>query len=182
MLTDGEKALLRPIFGTTLPYDDQYIATNDEKYGGENNSITLAIVPHMAVNKWALDYSSSSNLNTWTFIHEMTHVWYWYHGGSNMRSGIWTWVTHSNYGDAYFYDLSESASLKDYNFEAQCSIVADYWYVSRGLSPRHNNGRNRTLAAYQPFIMQVQGSGAPAPQGNKDFAEHWGSTSKYRPL
>ena len=41
-LTSGEKALLRPIFGSIVPYDDQWIGRNDAEWGGRTNSITLA--------------------------------------------------------------------------------------------------------------------------------------------
>src|SRR4051812_26077071 len=93
-LTANEKSLLRPVFGTTLPYDDQYVDRNDAEYGGRTNSITLGIVPHMAISIWSLDYggSSVSDDDKGIFIHEMGHVWYWYHGGSNMRGGIWTGI------------------------------------------------------------------------------------------
>jgi hypothetical protein len=120
-LTPGEKILLQSVFGATLPYDDQEIDRNDEEYGGRGNSITLAIVPHMAISIWAWDYSSSSvsDDDRWTFIHEMAHVWNWYHGGSNMRSAIWTgfklWITGRSYDDAYPYNLSESSNLGSYN-------------------------------------------------------------------
>ena len=76
-LTSGEKALLRPIYGATLPYDDQWIGRNDAEWGGRTNSITLATVPRMAVTIWALDYSASSvsKDDKWIFVHEMGHVW-----------------------------------------------------------------------------------------------------------
>ncbi len=123
-LTNGEKLFLQDVFGrTTLPYDDLEIARNDKEYGGRNNSITFAVVPHMAPTIWVLDYSvrAVSDDDKWVFIHEMGHVWNWYHGGSNMRSAIWTgfkmWVTGNSYEDAYKYDLSESTNLRSYNIE-----------------------------------------------------------------
>jgi hypothetical protein len=168
-LTSGEKILLRSVFGPTLPYEDQDIDRNDEEYGGRDNSITFAIVPHMAIPIWALDYSSSTvpDDDKWTFVHEMAHVWNWYHGGSNMRSAIWTatkmWVNGRSYDDAYFYDLSESTNLRSYNLEEQASIIADYWYVLNGHFPKYNTGHKKySLVDYQPFIVQVLTSGPPA--------------------
>jgi hypothetical protein len=166
-LTLGEKKLLRSVFGPTLPYDAQEIDINYEQYGGSNNSITFAIVPHMAYSIWALDYSSSSVSDDArrTFIHEMGHVWNWYHGGSNIRSFIWTGskmvLTGRDYGDAYTYDLTESDRLGSYNFEEQASIIADYWYVSKGYPPKYNIGTKKSVADYQPFILQVQTAGPP---------------------
>jgi hypothetical protein len=179
-LTSGEKALLRPIYGATLPYDDQWIGRNDAEWGGRTNSITLATVPRMAVTIWALDYSASSvsNDDKWIFVHEMGHVWNWYHGGSNMRSGIWTWITQSDYEDAYYYDLADGSRLRSFNFEAQASIIADYWFVSQSLSPKYNTGSRKRLADYQPYIVQVQTSGPPAEPTNVKYANRSGS----RPL
>jgi hypothetical protein len=46
--------------------------------------------------------------------------------------------------------------------EEQASIIADYWYVSKGYSPKYNIGFKKSLADYQSFIMQVRTSGPPA--------------------
>jgi hypothetical protein len=177
-LTVGEKTLLRSVFGPTLPYDDQDLDINYEQYGGPDNSITFAIVPHMAAGIWSLDYSLSSVSDNArrTFIHEMGHVWNWYHGGSNIRSFIWTGlkmkVTGRHYNDAYFYDLSESDRLSSYNFEEQASIIADYWYVLKGYPPKYNTGSKKSVADYRPFILQVQTSGPPASASHtKAYAE-----------
>jgi hypothetical protein len=37
-LADSEKALLRPVFGLTLFYDDLWIGRNDMLWGGPYNS------------------------------------------------------------------------------------------------------------------------------------------------
>jgi hypothetical protein len=184
-LTGGEKLLLRSVFGPTLPYDDQDIDRNDKEYGGRTNSITFAVVPHMAPTIWALDYSAGtvSDGDKWIFIHEMGHVWNWYHGGSNMRSAIWIGIkdlfSGDSYEDAYNYDLSESTNLRSYNIEQQASIIADYWYVVNGHSPKHNIGTRKTLADYQLFIDRVQTSGPPADQtANVKYANR----SDSRPL
>ena len=118
----------------------------------------------MAVTIWALDYSATSvsDDDKWIFIHEMGHVWNWYHGGSNMRSAIWTWITEFDYEDAYKYDLADGSRLRSFNFEAQASIIADSWFVSQGHSPKYNTGSRKHLADYQPYIVQVQTSGPPA--------------------
>src|ERR1700687_1319561 len=83
-LTDGERKLLSQIFEITLADDDQVIARNDSRLGGPNNSITPGPVPNMAINIWSLDYSRAKAADKWIFIHEMTHVWQWYHGENNI--------------------------------------------------------------------------------------------------
>jgi hypothetical protein len=89
----------------------------------------------------------------------MTHVWQSYHGNNNLTSAIGLWLHRDNYEDAYYYDLTKSKKFSTYNFEQQASIVADYWYVSVGRGPQYNIGTDEGLAAYRPFVTQVQSAG-----------------------
>ena len=176
-LTAGERALLMPIFGLTLPYDTQQVARNDDETGGKNNSFTAGYVPNMAKTIWRLDYSSASDDEKWDFIHEMTRVWQTVHDHHNILSGIKIWLTNSDYGGAYFYDLNDSNSFSYYNMEQQASIIPDYWYVSRALPPKYNNGRRTQLNDYRLFISQLLAAGPPSPPmprigGNRDYIGH----------
>jgi hypothetical protein len=45
-LTEGEKKILRFVFGETLFYNTQKITTNDKNRGGADNSITYTDTPH----------------------------------------------------------------------------------------------------------------------------------------
>ena len=194
-LTTGEKLLLTSVFGPgTLPYDDQEITRNDEQYGGKDNSITPGNIPNMAISIWSLDYSSSSvsDDDRWTFIHEFGHAWSWYHGGHNILGFVGTWlhmtVTLRSYDDAYYYDLSDSSNLMGYNLEQRASIIADFWYISKGYPPKYNNGSKKSLADYQPFIVQVRTSG-PAEQSQGITMQQYvtgrdsdGNSRIYRPL
>jgi hypothetical protein len=172
-----EKRLLFEIFGETLPYEDQLVGRNDANWGGSKNSITMGNMPRMAKDKWAFDYGDPDSIyvgETYDFVHEMTHVWHWYHGGSNMRSGLWVWVmalaSRSDYEEFYQYDLSDHSKFTNYNFEAQASIVADYWNVKRGKAPKYNRGTSKDVAAYQPFILQVRLAGPPSPDVSQTAA------------
>jgi hypothetical protein len=162
-LTSGEKTLLKSVFGaTTLPYDDQDIDWNSAEWGGRTNSITMGIVPHMAVTIWTPDFTGAPDNAKYQLVHEMAHVWHWYHGGSNIRSFLWTGLTHlTSYASAYYYDLADNDDITDFNFEQQAAIIADYWYVTQGHPPQKNNGTKKSLADYQPFINQIQSSGPP---------------------
>jgi hypothetical protein len=72
LLTMGEVAMLRPIFGATLPYPTQLLDTNDGNSGGADNSITSFDIPHMLNQSWTTDFSdaSVSDEDKWTFVHE----------------------------------------------------------------------------------------------------------------
>ncbi len=187
-LTSGETSLLQTIFFQTLPYADLTIGINVNELGGERNSITLAMIPRMAKYLWSTDYSGGSWAQKWVFVHEMTHVWQYSHGNSNIRSGIWLWISNGfSYGDSYPYDLASSKDLDDYNMEQQAAIVADYWSVRDGKSPsKHNKGSTKDLATYEELMKGVWGSGFPTSwykmkaQGEA-FKNGYGTNSKYKP-
>src|SRR5579872_1170959 len=71
MLKEGEKKLLRPIFQSTFPYEDQQIGANTKEWGGHTNSITPNYLPLLALSIWRFDFSRASNYDKWIFVHEM---------------------------------------------------------------------------------------------------------------
>jgi len=82
-LTSGERVMLFNIFGWSIPYDDMTVDINDSDDGGVGNSITPAGVPYMSRLKWRGDYSVLKDEDyqiQGTFIHEIAHVWQYYHG------------------------------------------------------------------------------------------------------
>jgi hypothetical protein len=97
MLKQGEKALLRPLFKGTFPYDDQQIGANTREWGGHTNSITPDYLPLLALSIWRFDFSTASNNKKWTFVHEMTHAWQWYHGRNNILSGAKLALRYKHY-------------------------------------------------------------------------------------
>jgi hypothetical protein len=160
-LTANEKALLKPIFGGTLPYNEIWVGQNSSKWGGRLNSITLGTVPNFALAIYNLDFSGTSYHHRAVFVHELTHVWQTYHGMSNIWCGIKLWMKYSDYNDSYAYDLADETLLTDFNMEQQASIVADYWLATQGQGPLHNKGTKTGLRDYMPFILQLFLSGPP---------------------
>ena len=159
-LTMGEVALLRPIFGATLPYPTQVLDTNDGNWGGADNSITPFDIPHMSNQLWTTDFSGASvpDESKWTFVHEMTHVWQYYHGVYKLAQFVGLVIVNKDYDDVYYYDLGQSYDLDSYNLEQQASIVADYYFITKGLSPKYNRGSAKERATYYHYIAQVQSS------------------------
>jgi hypothetical protein len=172
LLTNGERNLLRPIFGETLPYNDQLLTVNDSELGGRTNSITTRYIPAMAVSIWTFDFSSAPADDKWIFIHEMTHAWQWYHGRNLIWNAVRIWGGYKDYEEAYNYNLDDSDSLTGFNIEQQASIVADYWYVTLGVVPQHNKGMRAELQAYLPYIMQLKASG-PGKVPYVDHDQDW---------
>jgi hypothetical protein len=164
-LTPSEAALLRPIFGETLPYDSQVVHVNEDHWGGEDNSITPGPVPLMSPLLWTPDYSNPKIPDDWrwNFIHEMTHVWQYYHGVHKLWQFLNMAATGGligmDYEGWYPYDLGTSYNFDDYNMEQQASIVADYYYITIGKDPTLNRGSTKERATYFHFISYVQNAG-----------------------
>jgi hypothetical protein len=154
-LTDGEKALLKSVFGDTLPYDTQEITTNDSNLGGAGNSITPLGTPHFSTQIWVDDFSDPA-ANRWTFVHEFGHVWQYRFGTQPIIGALANEATFSNYDDSYPYDLTTSTNFLDYNIEQEASIVADYWAVSNSQSARKcTNPASPTVSSYLGLMGQV---------------------------
>jgi hypothetical protein len=160
-ITAGEIALLRPLFGTTLPYGELTVTQNDPELGGRDNSITPGTVPWLAKSIYRADFSAvgTPREDVWIFIHEMVHVWQAFRVGGNFGEAVKLWWKYDEYEDSYYYDLSHSRDLLKYNMEQQASIVPDYWYVSQGITPLKNIGTRKQISDYTPFITQLLSTG-----------------------
>jgi hypothetical protein len=167
-LTPGESAVLRSVFGETLPYDTQQITTNDANRGGANNSITYDDTPHYSNLIWCSDFSAS-DADTWTFVHEFGHVWQSKYGTPPILgwlANVARMLSHlsGDYGITYPYDLTSSGNFWDYNIEQQASIVADYWAVMNSKSAHYcTNPSSPSAGDYAGFINQVKNANAPPP-------------------
>jgi hypothetical protein len=159
-LTDGEKALLKPIFGDTLDYDRQVVARNDSNTGGEWNSFTPGYLPNMSTHLWSWDYSTAVTEHAAVFVHEMVHVWQSGHGSHNILRGAYLWIKYDEYEHAYKYNLDSSSSFSYFNMEQQGAIIEDYYLVSKGLTAENNTGMRANLGAYLPYIAQLKAAGA----------------------
>lgn len=159
-LTEGEKKILRFVFGETLFYNTQKITTNDKNRGGADNSITYTDTPHYSNQIWCADFSVN-NADTWTFVHEFGHVWQYKYGTSPISGWLENVVRHPrDYGLNYPYDLMKSTDFYDYNIEQQASIVADYWAVSVSKKAIYcTNPKPPQASDYLYFISQVQNPG-----------------------
>jgi len=164
-ITNGERVLLVDIFGWTLPYDDLVIDINVEDFMGANNSFTPAGVPLMSRMKWHGDYSANIDFNDKaTFIHEITHVWQYYHGISIGMGFVSTLVgSWLDYSSGYDYALEPGVmDFTLYNIEQQASIVADYWLKTNDHPTIHNVRADSDLDDYRTYIYQVANSGSPS--------------------
>ena len=88
-ITEGEIKLLQPVFRDTLPYSRILCYTM-----AGARSITPTGNPYFARSIYFDDFSKipsahpNRNRALWNFVHELTHVWQYYHSFYNVRFGL----------------------------------------------------------------------------------------------
>ncbi len=124
-LTSSEAEFLYPIFRSTLPYRRIVCDINSGNVGGQRNSITPTGNPFFSVHVYCNDFAADSVPfdSKWVFVHELTHVWQYYHQVNLVFSAIGLFVSNikCGYGAAYPYDLKSSKDLSGFNIEQQAS-------------------------------------------------------------
>jgi hypothetical protein len=163
-ITEGEFKLLQPVFRDTLPYSRILCYT---MAGGI--SITPTGNPYFARAIYFDDFSNipdsvGSNKKAaaqWTFVHELTHVWQYYHGINVLRKAICVANLPGPYAEAYKYHLAKRQPFLSYNIEQQAAIVADYWGWTRKIPLYYNQDETPQLSHYDEAIKTVQQSGYP---------------------
>jgi hypothetical protein len=161
-LTNGEIAIIKPIFKNTLLYNSIKCDINHLNLGGVDNSIAPTSVVYFSRNWYKNDFSKQHFNRKWLFVNEMTHVWQWYH---RLYTGL------PRAGFSYDYEIEKGRPLRRYSIEQQAAIVADYWAVTAHFPPRYNPNIHATSVDYRSLIAELQSSGAPvirngSPQTN----------------
>jgi hypothetical protein len=128
-LTDGELALVRPLFGDSVDYasvrvhPDRYtIVQVDGTYMTPNGSI------YAPGELFRADFAATEPSLQAVFVHEMTHVWQHQNGVDLFQAWLDEVERHEgDYWAAYPYRLTAGRDLLDYGVEQQASIVEDYF-------------------------------------------------------
>jgi hypothetical protein len=161
-LTESEIKFLQPIFRDTLPYSRILCYTM-----AGPRSITPTGNPYFARSIYFDDFSKipsgdPKRINSqWNFVHELTHVWQYYHGINLVGCAIKIAFTEK-YEQSYEYFLQPHKSFLSYNIERQASIVADYWIMLNKYLPLYNHDKhNARISDYAEAMKTVQGSGLP---------------------
>ena len=131
-LTTAEQRLASDVFGTSLPQWELIMISDGLGIGDApwtDNPMVL-----YAINIGPIGYPDCTSFKSMggfgavrdVFIHEMTHVWQYYHGysvkSSSVAARVWEKVSGD---DAYDYTLGKSWA--SYNVEEQASIV-EHWF------------------------------------------------------
>lgn len=128
-LTAGEVAMLTPIFNNTVNFskiDVESGAGMDPRAWApiaNGDAVTLGDTIHFPSSGYQSDFSSASLSDQAWLAHEVTHV-YQYQNDPN-----YSWTKAAQEGlrsDTYKYNFSEHGCFKDYRYEQQAAMVADY--------------------------------------------------------
>jgi hypothetical protein len=135
ILTQGEVAMARQLFGASIDY--MLVKVHDGKYVffQPNSSGMTPRGEIYVAGIYTADFSLASPSLKAFFIHEMAHVWQHQTGILTLGvigSAIAQMIGRAgDYESAYPYVLSKQKDLIDYNLEQQASILEDYFRITR---------------------------------------------------
>lgn len=143
MLTSGEIALARGIFGDSVDY--ARVRIHDKRiFPGIIQKKGRAMAGHNAVSfpgtTSSADFSKEDGVRQALFIHEMVHVWQHQTGAAHTYRAFAREMLRSkfNYDAAYQHRLERGRDLMSYNFEQQACIIQDYFALTwHGIRQSH---------------------------------------------
>jgi hypothetical protein len=129
MLTSGEVALAREVFGTAIDYTRVTIRRR-KFFPFQPRGVTMAPMGHLHFHPkgdaYCEDFARASLGAQSLFIHEMVHVW------QTQTRGRWYLVTRRHPFCRYRYTLSPGKPLEHYGIEQQAMIVQHAFLLRRG--------------------------------------------------
>jgi len=135
-LSAAEVALVTKVFKSSLPPWHQILITDglgpiptyDNPYTDHPVPILYTlnlgpeVYPDATLHTNFQGFGSYRNI----LVHEMTHVWQYFHGYAVVSGSIWA----NTLGAGYTYDTKNWEEWDDYNVEQQASIVEDWFAAS----------------------------------------------------
>lgn len=129
MLTSGEVALARTVFGSAIDYGPVRIKRR-KFFPLHPRGVTMAPMGHLHFHPGAAHYCddfASAPLHAQAhFIHEMVHVW------QAQRLGRWYLVLRRHPWCRYDYALKPGWKLEQYGIEQQAEIVRHAFLLRHG--------------------------------------------------
>ncbi len=165
-MTSGEIKMVKSVFGDAINFGEKGEGKGIGIYDGKWKPFqpdNRAMAPNGNIyfpgTSYEEDFSSASDANRRTFIHEMTHVWQHQHGKAVKTRGAVLGVL-AVAGDPYPYKLYISGNvtnlkdLSNYGLEQQAAIVGDYYAIREnlGLTPYYTNSKPPKLQDYKAVI------------------------------
>ncbi|MGZ8291192.1 MAG: Rhs element Vgr protein [Telluria sp.] len=133
LLTDGEVAMARMVFGDALDYGRVRIFRRRYlPFGMQPRNCAMSPNGSIYFHQSCClpDFSRGDDHAKHWFMHEMVHVWQHQLGYPvRLRGAI-------RIGLGYDYELDSGKTLADYNMEAQGDLLADYFVLAHLCSAR----------------------------------------------
>ncbi|MBB5705387.1 vgr related protein [Sphingopyxis panaciterrulae] len=131
VLTPGEIALARSVFGDAIHYDRVRVCNHKWIFFQPRRVVmapmgALHFHPHGGL--YCEDFSRADRASQGLFIHEMVHVW------QAQTRGRWYLVLMRHPFAAYSYGLKPGWRLDRYGLEQQAEIVRHYWLLTQGVT------------------------------------------------
>ncbi len=127
-LTAGEITLARLLYKNAVDYSRVRVHNGSYFPFGlqhEDTAVTPNGTLYFMPKHFQEDFATANAYDQHWSIHEMAHVWQ-YQLGMNVRlRGLASWAV------SYQYSLPNYHLLSDYGMEAQASIIADYFYLTK---------------------------------------------------
>lgn len=148
MLTPGEMALVRSVFGQAI--DCSRVTLRRRRWWWlQPRGITMAPMGHLHFHPGSLyycdDFSQAAPAYQGHFIHEMTHVW------QSQTRGWWYLPLVGPFQRSYRYTLKPGKRLSDYNIEQQAEIVSHAFMWRQGWPVPVAAATAAALEALLPF-------------------------------
>lgn len=147
-LTEREVGILRPIFGSSLPYEMMRI---DERAWFGPRRYQFCYVSFHTINSWG-------PMSEAVLVHEAVHVWqYVQFGACYIPRALSAQRTPMGYNYGALKGLAAAAFLDDFNYEQMADVIEDVFRLRRGLPPKwlvhHHPG---THLHFTHFVDQLK--------------------------
>lgn len=166
LLTEGEKQLVKSIFGDSIKDLDKVEIRNRQFFPLQPSGTTVSpngnIYPGKNLRS-VTDFSKEYLDLKAHLIHEMTHVWQHQNGMNVLARGLGSAIA------PYDYDLKPGKEFHQYSMEQQAAIIADYFLSLQGEKsrPRYRDRKKtfplHTPAEYESLIPWLKSRRKNAP-------------------
>jgi hypothetical protein len=130
LLTPGEVALTKSVFGTAIDYGRVTIRRR-KWFALQPRTVTMAPRGHLYFHpqgdSYCEDFSTADIFAQGHLIHELTHVW------QVQTRGDWYLLTHRMPWARYDYSLKPGWQLGQYGIEQQAEIVRHAFLLRNGV-------------------------------------------------
>jgi type VI secretion system secreted protein VgrG len=128
-LSNAEIAMAKEVFGSSLPAWERILITDALGIGDRPFTVhpSLLYVLNLGPDIYpdaTLDNYFGDDKYKAIFIHEMTHVWQYYHDYNVVTGAAWA---QSWFGKGYDYTIDPSDSWDDFNIEQQAHLVQKWF-------------------------------------------------------